>query len=391
MTDIRPTDPDLEARLRATLTAAAPTDTHVDDGLADLRSRLDGATVVSLRTAPPVRRRGRVALVAAAVALLAAATGAAVVVRDGDDRQELDQSTTTPPEATGWYVPADLPAGWSLVSVGSDHLDVEGKGGTCPCPHTTWSRDDGGLLLLTSAANEAPASAPEVVSEPQPVQLDGGVPAFAGDVFDTQRIVTWAQDGRHHRLYGVRVDAEELIRQAGALAGGPASGRADPATPPGYTLLQRGTVPGGVRAYRAITVSLRHETRDVWATYTLAPAGLGGDVATLSVPEPAQVAGFGGSDLLRYGGIEEAPDASNSVFAGRLPGADLVVGDDPHGRVGDRYPTDADLELLLASLRPVDAEGWRRFVATAAEPADEASVIAPTVADLITPGEAVPD
>ena len=129
-------------------------------------------------------------------------------------------------------------------------------------------------------------------------------------------------------------------------------------------------------------MTLRHEGRDVRATYTLFPEGLGENLTLFSAPEAVTVEGFTGSDLLRFGGIERAPAASPSVFTGRLPGADLIVGDDPYGSVGERVASDADLEALLASLRPVDGDGWRAFVATAAEPADEDTTVAPTIDDL---------
>ena len=152
------------------------------EGLADLRSRLDGTTVVALRSASPDRRRGRIALVAAAVVLLAGAIGVAVVAR-GDDGGR-DVQVTTPPDgsATGWYVPEDLPAGWTLESVRGDFRDAgnrEGIEGDCPCPWTTWTSDDGiAVLTLGSAANEAPTATPPAGSgaaSRRPDAVDPGV------------------------------------------------------------------------------------------------------------------------------------------------------------------------------------------------------------------------
>lgn len=148
----------VEAQLRATLQAAAPTDTDVDGGLADLKGRIDGDLALAPAGRDHSRRRF---LLAAAAAVLVVAAIAAAALSGGDGGSVGTSLATDPPQPTtptttaldvpestsdtaptttqpetsqgptdypasesGWYVPVGLPAGWSVdsVSVGQRKL-----------------------------------------------------------------------------------------------------------------------------------------------------------------------------------------------------------------------------------------------------------------------------
>lgn len=89
-----------ETRLRAALTTAAPAETHVDDGLADLQGRLRGDQVVALR--PPSRRW---LAVAAAVTVLVLGAGA-LALFGRDDGGRVDTTPAGDPTTSSTTVPA---------------------------------------------------------------------------------------------------------------------------------------------------------------------------------------------------------------------------------------------------------------------------------------------
>ena len=160
-TSIDDHDDSADARWFRTAVAPVVDAEPVTDAWDDIRGRATGEapTIVRLEPAASPARgpRRRMALVAAAVIAVAGIGGAVAVTRDGGDGPaETVVATPTDEEATGWYIPQDLPDGWALESVETDWLDVaDEQPGVCPCDATAWV-DGQRTIVIASATSAGP-------------------------------------------------------------------------------------------------------------------------------------------------------------------------------------------------------------------------------------------
>lgn len=411
MTDPTPGS-SLEARLRATLGAAAPADTHVDGGLADLRGRLDGTVVPLARARRP--RSSRLLLAAAAVVAVAAigATAVAFVGR-GDDETNVttDDGTTTVPAPTtpgppaDWYVPVGLPEGWTLERVSTDFRDVEGYGGSCPCLRRAWVAPDGvAEVSLTSVPQDGPlGDVTPLVADAAPVDLGGGIEGRAGtaptfglpvDDLAPALVVIWVEGGSRWYLRAHDLTSDEVLAAARRLAAEPTDLPAD-----GWDVVVDSTVPAGVGSFDSVDIGLRGPS-GVVVGYQLYPPGFSDPFVGVVGPERLQLEGQI-EPLWRYDFPADGEQASEripaqTVLAGEWAGADVVLGASSQG--GEAVSTDTpaldDLLVLAASLRPATAAEWAAFLDTAEPSPGESGVSSGVprtgaVADLTRPGDAI--
>lgn len=403
-----PTDrSSLEARLRATLATAAPADTHLDAGLADLRGRLDGSVVPLARARRP--RSSRLLLVAAAVVAVAA-IGAGVVLVGGDDAPTnvtTDDGTTTVggPDAPGppadWYVPVGLPDGWTLDSVSTDYRDVEGYGGTCPCLRRAWVAPDGvAEVSLTSVPQAGPlGDVGSLVGDAAPVDLGGGIEGQAGtaptfglpvDDIAPALVVIWVDDGSRWYLRAHDLTSDEVLAAAQRLAAEPTDVPAD-----GWDVVVDSTVPAGVGSFDSVEVGLRGPS-GVVVGYQLFPPGYSDPFVGVVGPERLQLEGqverLWRYDFPAYGTLPSEQVPAQTVLAGEWTGADVVLGASSQG--GEAVSTDTpafdDLLVLAAALRPATAAEWSAFLDTAPDGEEHVGADVPrtgSVADLTRPDE----
>lgn len=377
-----------EARLRDTLDQVATARPVADawDAIVDqVTAEAEGSTV--LRPLVPTgpagpggragrmdgHRRRRLALAAACIVAVAA-VGVGAVARRDDDRPEQITATPTPAEATGWYVPVGLPDGWVLDSVGTDFADAaEGPAGArCPCTKQVWTAA-GEVLFHSSFAGEIENKS--YGGGIEQVSLGSGVLGLksAGSI-------QWEQAGRVHVLAPYRtapvglepggltsaerdrvnLAARQLVAQDGSSE--PRLG--------GYELAESGTIPGGVRAYRTVVVTLRNTGTGRLASYGLSPRGFDvGDVFLIGAPETVNLPGQE-RPIDRFAvNPDAAPgDADQFLYVGRWSGADVIV-----GRYLEPAPTnpmyDDDLRVVGGALRPATADQWAAFLDTATDPA----------------------
>ena len=375
---------DLEGRLRTTLQAAAPTDTHIEAGLADLRGRLDG-TVVPLAAR---RRPGASRLLLAAAILAVTAIGAvAVLGGDGPATVTTDDGTTTvpgpaaPPPPADWYVPVDLPAGWTLDSVSTDLRDVEGRGGPCPCTQRAWVAPDGvAEVSLTSVPHEgALGDVTPLVADAAPVDLGGGIegrfgtaPAFGlpVDELAPALVVIWVDGGLRWYLRAHDLTSDQVLAAAQRLAAEPTGTPAD-----GWAVEVDSTVPAGIGSYDSVDIGFRTPS-GARVGYQLFPPGYGEPYAGVVGPQPLQLEGqvepLWRYDLPAYGSLPSEQVPAQTVLWGQWAGADVVLGSSSQGAeaVSTESPALDELLVLAAALRPASAAEWSALLDTA-EPGEE--------------------
>lgn len=376
MTD--PTDPHspaergLETRLRASLAARAAS-ARIDADEEDLRRRIEGRADLSLAASGHRLRWPNPLLRAAAALVVLAAIATVAVVATRPDRPD-PVVRTDPGSATGWYIPTDLPAGWTVeqisVSGGGDLIERR-----CPCTNRTWGSSDGSRVVSSSTdyqAVDGPAPARAAV-----VDLGHGVQGAWADADHAERWrsgLAWTEG--HDRTV---VYANDAVGRAGLVS---AARRlvTDHAGPPAADLVLRASA----REPRAIVQSPRIQ---LGVRTGRSGASLS---ATLS---PAWTASTGqlGNDVLRearWGPYLAPPDGQEEpAFIGLFPDAAWYV---TYGSLrlpgkgnGSKDAGGPAYERFLRSLRPATAEEWAAFVRSI--PGHDDELLAPTLDDLMTP------
>ena len=381
-----------ETRLHDALERVA-TQRPVADGWDAIVERLtdeaDGTTVTPLtggrhdgsrRDARPSGRR--LALIAACVAAVGA-LAVGVVALAGRDHDKKQVTLTPPPaDATGWYVPRDLPSGWVLETVGTDLSDAaEGPTGTsCPCTRDVFLRSGTALLHETWAI-----TAGEAQLTGDPVDLGQGLVGYR--VAPTS--VWWSQGGRVHGLFGHTPgleggngDLDDTLVTAAARALAALPDDADP-TLDGYELVSRHAIPD-VTSYRTVVVTLRNRETGRRASYGLSPTGcdVADPFAAVGAAETVEIPGQPEKlDRFTINPAAAPGDADRFLYVGQWPGADVFV-----GRFLEPAATnpmyDEDLETVISRLRPATSAEWAAFLDTATGSVDGKSR-ASSLGDLI--------
>ncbi len=156
-------------------------------------------------------------MAAAVIAVVAAAT--VVLLNRAADEADV---TTEPSPGTGWMIPTEIPAGWELLSVDTDFMDVE----VCPAPCflRTWSAREGGQAALTIIEGK-------LAEDVQPtggrtVDL-GPVSGLLGDEvsFGSSAKPLWRHNGTAVLVIARGIDEDEQIpAHRGPGSPGPGSG-----------------------------------------------------------------------------------------------------------------------------------------------------------------------
>ena len=352
--------PDAWDDIRARATGEAPTAATAAGEL--------GAKLVHLAPAPSadLPRRRRALLVAAAVLAVVGIVAGVVLTRDGDDERTVVAVPGPDDDATGWYVPEDLPDGWELESVDADWLDVKVPEKTaCPCTTTAWASDDAELVLTSFLSTESPVEAPADPDDDRAQGLGSGVTGWVDEMERTIQ-VAWTDAGVTSQLWTLGLSREPSLDAARTLV---AQG---PATPPmpGLTERSSDTIPAGVRAYHSVLVTMVHQPSGRRATYGLIPEGFDPGTLFLLLPNAPTPEELPGQSLPVERVEVDANDgtgASEMLFHGRWPGSEVFV-----GRYVEPAPADPlnedDLRLLAAALRPATGEQWRSFLDSASGP-----------------------
>lgn len=312
---------------------------------------------------PDARSGGRRALaVAAAVLVLVAVVGVVAVALRGSDPDPQEAPALVEAGApTGWYIPTDLPDGWSVRSVTNGGSTL-----VCPCVRRLWAGPDASWIGYSSD----PASQAAAWEEPDGMPLGGGV---VGNLRTTDVVeidlgrgasgtiregapgvlqVSWIEGDRVRSIGSSGVDDDELMAVARNLVGQP-----DPSEPlvdgweQTYALDAEGST-----AERPLVLVEVETSAGASVRYLLMPSGDGPTFVAGSDPEDFPV---GGQPLpmVRLGA---APGRDRLVdpLVGRWPGADVYV--DLVSE--DAPPSQDDLTILAASLRPATEQQWRQFL-----------------------------
>jgi hypothetical protein len=375
MTTPSPPPKPTERRVRDALRAAAPQDTHLEAGLADLQGR------VAAGAAPtPIghRRPNRRILAAAAVIVAIAACGLAIVTLTRDDDTSKVISTPNGPAATGWYVPSGLDGDWKLQAVRSFAGDAVGAA-TCPCVRRTWASGDGAssLLLVESVATQPKVD--EVIDRMSDVEVIDGINlghgitarAATGPKPSTDTFMVWRDDDRRFLLAGSGVSSRHVIDAAHAIVD---DGEPSDLSLPGSELVDEVAVPVTLAHYQVVEVTMANATTGAIVTYTLTPPGsealtVLGAIRKVALPgrsAPVLRVEEAGQE------IDNAPPVAS--YLDRRPGASVVASVQPDD-VASASADDAEaaVRAVLASLEPAGAGEWAAFVRSAVHPAHDAN------------------
>ena len=386
-----PTDP-TEAHLRRALDAAAPADTQVDAGLADLRLRVDrGAAPAPIGLDERRHRRTATRWLAIAAAIVLVLGVAAVALRSGDRGSHVI-AENPPRSATGWYIPKGLSGDWKLRSVQVDPMDTGGVVPTCPCLVRLWiddaSRSSIGLDQFVPTSSGLTDLLPTVAAGHRIAEVDlgGGITGTGGTHVpppDDDSFVVWQHDGRASVVTGNGLTADQLITAARAVVG---SRHSDEAPLPGYHLVERQDVPNALRTFHVLHLTLKNARTGALVTYALSPPYFD-PVGMRKVPTVVNLPGTPGP-LLR---VEDGSNAHpSSAYLGAWTGGSVYTGHDADLGGPRSTGTDADVRTVLGSMRPATAAEWATFLDTATEPVpDKRTLAAPSLMDLavIEPGQ----
>ena len=396
MTTPSPPPPPTERQVRAALRTAAPQDTHLEAGLADLQARIAaGAAPVPIGHG----RANRRILAVAAVVVAIAACGLTIVTLTRDDDTSKVISTPNGPAATGWYVPSGLDPAWKLQTVRSLAGSSSGAAATCPCVRRTWVSGDGAssLLLLESVATQA--NVDDVIDRSSDVEVINGINlghgitarAATGPKPSTDTFMVWRDDGRRFLLAGSGVSSRHVIDAAHAIVD---DGAPNDLSLPGSELVDEVAVPVTLGGYQAVEVTMANAETGANVTYTLTPPGsealtVLGAIRKVALPGRA-------APVLRVeeAGQEIENEAPVASYLDRRPGASVVARAQPEDvPSGSGEDAETAVRTVLASLEPASAATWASFVRSAADPAPDAGdLLVGSILDLTdAPGGSVPD
>lgn len=391
-------DPEVrQARLRASLDAAAD-QSPIADGWDRIRGRVTDQTpeVVISESPDPGPRRRRVALAAALVLAVVGVAGLATVARS--DNGDTDSSSVVAGEPasapTGWYIPADLPDGWTV-----EGIEVGDGGPRCANRGATWVNDatKSTIVITHDACDVLPGVDPDALpnddaDDEAPLggspggsprgrdstEVDlGGITAtatsFGPPDARSTRTLTWVDSGTWSAR-GDSVTAEELIAAANTAVDDPSL---DQIPLPGFTPFEQWDVPA--RGTSPVVQFAIRSPEEVLVSYALEAPGWGTGRSFSPYPTMVDLPGQP-LPVIRFTSHDGSWSAAK--YAGFWPGADLIgylfLQDS-----GAEPPNDVVGELF-ASLRPATTEEWRAFLASAGDH-DTALDEAPTLDD-VQPG-----
>lgn len=349
----------------------------VPDDWEAVRARVtgEGPTPVALGAAADrPRRTGRLAFAAAAaVILLAGVVGVLALTGDpaGDPVATEPPTTDDASEATGWYVPTDLPDGWTVRAAELDLVTLD-----CPCRTAVWVSPDR-ARTLTHFAGPAEPGASTVGEEAPTIDLADGVSAQVLDRGRATTELSWYLGDQRSFLVATGWERNELVEAARSAVA--TDGSVD--RPAGLDTVVDMDHPRGRFTVAQVAVTLAGPDGRSLA-YGLSSAGSGTAFTAGTVPVPSEADGLTGP-LFE---LDPGPgaDIAHPTYLGPWPGADVQV--PVAGRQG-REPVAApgadDVDRLVTSLRPATAQEWQAFLADA-ETTDERLLEADRLADLGT-------
>ena len=322
--------------------------------------------------------RHRLLLAVAAIVAIAGIGATSVIARNDRDRQAIT-ATPTPPNATGWYVPVGLPAGWKLESVATERHDVGGRQSDCPCNETFWQAAYGrASVAVNSFRTDADLAGTDLGVGLEEIELPRGLTGHVGKV-GPYEVVTWVDAEHAWQVASRWLARSAVVRAASHLVTNPE----DPPLDRYRELRRTRSSYEGVRAYHSVTVKLRNERRGLTVAYRLEPfpsdqmiTYLAGTVEQVILRGAVEKV-----DRVRIDRTDDGAPNDHVLYFGAWPGVWVSAGIDGASR-SDGPATEADLEAVLASLRPATTTEWHAFLDTAAgDVADNAR--ATTLADLI--------
>lgn len=379
-------------RLHDALVVVADRHDPGPDAWARIQDRLhDGPSLAEVDVPAAARRPGRTRLLAAAAVVAAlAALVAAVLVTGSDDGAQV--TTTSSDEApTGWYIPVGLPDGWSVTSVTSDRIDEE-----CPCRTVVWANADRSQVVIASRS-DAPTEdiqgldvGPDEITE---FELGEGVTATRTGPMQTDNpvdarddwMVDWEADGQRTSFSADGVPVEDAEPISRALFADPMTDRIPVS---GLSVIDEWHEDGEVARSAHVDVMMQTPSGNP-IDYSLAAPHEAVSIAWNYQPTDR----LPGQPLATLGNESGGPAPEGSDFPdmpvthdylGRWPGATVRSAGFRQGESGsdEVAPTDAEVETLMASLRPATTAEWRRFVATAGN-RDRSVTASATFADLV--------
>lgn len=350
-----------ETLVRRTLRAHDGGPVDVDTVLDRFERTLDGDVIVPLRTEAP-RRRPRSALIAAAAAAAIVLVAGLAIASVADDDEGGTRTATSPEAGTGFFVPTELPPGWTLSRIETEPVDLEADR-TCPCTIRRWTDPSSDLVLDSFEAADLgdyppmPASSSETLRPGEEIEVwsDGPDPHQVVRIFDADWAMSVSGEPVGTALqYPIAVHDGTFDPEARELEAD------EPVTITEPTTFQR--------------VTVVFDTPTGQADYTLVRPGLGDARGTFQGAPAGPVPG---------GPLYERPASGThaAMLSGVWNGADIVLGENPDGTEASL----TDLRTLAASLRPASAATWEAFVRTAPTTEVEELVdraVAPTIADL---------
>jgi hypothetical protein len=342
-------------------------------------------------------RRLQAGLAIAAGLLLVAG---ALVVRVGHRDPSSDRVATQPIAPTGWYVPVDLPDGWTVTT-------VTGSAGRTRCAGRgrAWSDRDRGIAigLTFDACGHAATEAdlPTVDLQPWPEGLprpegsgyelrrtDLGYGTEATEIYRDDpaeafrpRTLTWTQPtGGAWDLTVMGLDDHQVEQVARSLAPDPVE-----AEPKAEGLAPLPLVDHWAHGARSTSpeVQIGLTSPDgLGAGLVLSMPGEGNRPVGSQFPTPVSIPGAPGPTVR----FDTGPGGFwAGRYGGTWPGADVTIyrwTEDPEDAA--KTITDAELEVLLGSLRPATTEQWHRFLDTAVVEVSPTLRAAATLADVVS-------
>lgn len=295
---------------------------------------------------------------AVAASLLLVAGGAAVALKAGSNGDSRVTSGT-PASETGWYAPPDLPEGWKVLSV------TASRGGpTCAAWGTEWTRPGEGAVSLTYDRCIDRYQADADARHRTTTVLSGGItatgPWYLAGIEDRAgpRVLHWERDGGW-TVRGVGITDEEAIAIANAAIADPHLAEIPVE---GFDLLDRWARPDRKRS-PTVEVQFVAPSGRLGSYELTLPGSLNSEAGWhLLDPHPVEGQPLDLVKVLEPPPVDGASGWSSERYRGRWPGADVAVHRIVREDRESEEITDADLEVLIGALRPVDSDQWQRFL-----------------------------